>query len=57
LWRLRHNTAGQPIVGGVVDGQRGLHASEPLTARSERRDGAPELIRFRQILGIEDGRE
>src|SRR6185437_17110908 len=57
LWRLRHNTAGEPAIGGVVDGESGLHAGETLVAGGKRVESEAKLVRLRPVLGVEHGNE
>jgi hypothetical protein len=49
---IRREHAGEPIVGGIVDGQARLHASEPSAVPAEHLDSAAELIEFRTVLGV-----
>ena len=50
----RRKHASEPAVGGVVDGQRCLHASEPFVSGGERIEGSAQLIGLRHVLRIID---
>ena len=54
---FRGEQAGEPAVGGVVDGEARLHAGEPLVAGLEGLQREAQLIGFRPILGVVDGDE
>ena len=47
----------EPAVGGVVDAQPRLHASQIVAAGAECLQGAAKLVRLRPVLGVIDHRE
>jgi hypothetical protein len=54
LWRLRHNTAGQPVVVAVVEIEPRLKAGDIAWARAERRHHFLELIGFGPVFRVVD---
>jgi hypothetical protein len=53
LWRLRHNTARQPIVGIIVNDEPCLQAGDAARCDRENFRGTAQLQTLRFILGIE----
>ena len=56
-WRLRHNTAGEPILARIVESQTRLQAGDRFGKRAEGAHGLAQLIGLGAVLGVVDDDE